>query len=74
MNDDDEKWLDAVNASIARINHVIRTSGGNHFWDMKTFKEMVTVLNGPPRPAWPLMREQPFDYRDWQKIRARSKA
>ena len=47
----DEEWLDAVNVSIARINHVIRTSGGNHFWDMKTFKEMVTVLNGPPKPV-----------------------
>ena len=66
MNDDDKEWLDAVNASVARINHVIRTSGGNHFWDMKTFKEMVTVLNGPPRPAWPLVGEV-FDYRDWQK-------
>jgi hypothetical protein len=48
------KWVESINASVARINHVIRTSGGNHFWDMKTFKEMVTVLNGPPVPAWPL--------------------
>ena len=52
--DDDNKWVKDMNASIARINHVIRTSGGIGFWDMRTFKEMVTVLNGPPVPAWPL--------------------
>ena len=63
-----EDGVGAVNAGIARINHVIRTSGGNYFWDMRTFKEMVTVLNGPPKPAWPITGEI-FDYRDWQKGR-----
>jgi hypothetical protein len=54
----DEDGLDAVNAGIARINHVIRTSGGNYFWDMRTFKEMVTVLNGPPKPVDYKLKEQ----------------
>jgi hypothetical protein len=48
------KWVEGINASLARINQVIRTSGGNGFWDMRTFKEMVTVLNGPPVPAYSL--------------------
>ena len=64
----DEERLDAVNAGIARINHVIHTSGGNYFWDRKTCREMVTVLNGPPRLASPVVGEI-FDYRDWQKRR-----
>jgi len=54
MTNEYDKWVEDMNASIARINHVIRTSGGIGFWDMRTFKEMVTVLNGPPVPAWPL--------------------
>ena len=54
----EEEWLAAVNASITRINHVIRTAGGNYFWDMRTFKEMVTVLDGPPKPVDYKQKEQ----------------
>ena len=54
MTNEYDKWVEDMNASVARINHVIRTSGGNFFWDMRTFKQMVTVLNGPPVRAWPL--------------------
>ena len=49
-----EDWVAGIGARLAETNRRIRTSGGNHFWDMKTFKEMVTVLDGPPVPAWPL--------------------
>lgn len=48
------EWLKNIEKHISEINQVIRTSGGNYFWDMKTFKEMVTVLNGPPVPVRPL--------------------
>ena len=48
------KWLKNIEERISETNRVIRTSGGNGLWDMRTFKEMVTVLNGPPVLAWPL--------------------
>jgi hypothetical protein len=48
------EWLKNIEERISETNRVIRTSGGNFFWDMRTFKQMVTVLNGPPVRAWPL--------------------
>jgi len=48
------KWLKNIEERISETNRAIRTSGGIGFWDMRTFKEMVTVLNGPPVLAWPL--------------------